>query len=569
MRRVAFILLIFCFGAFSALAEGIAEAVYISTDKDCYVAGDLVFCSAFCVNPLDGCSPSSASSVAYLELVSSEGTVVTAKIALTDGRGSGVIPLPLNISTGNYRLYAYTSLGMEEGGPQLTYKTLSIFNTLSGERVAGGVKVVGRSEYVDKLGEDAPLVQEGSVRLFSRRSVGTSSTVSLSIENSYPEAAQMSVSVYCVDDIISPDNRTISEFKTSAPDGAVPFAGKVADFDGELLSAHLIGPDAAEVGSNPMYVPVISSPGADEDLYAGSLREDGSIEFHTGNIYGKKDIFCEILRLREGMDCRFLLESPFIGPQAEDIPQLEISTAMYESLSRRSLAMQQARSASLDTLYEFLPKRESPLLSDLHYTRYHLDDYTRFPTIKDIFVEFVPTVRIRKGTGGKREVQVLLEDLPGNLDRFTDNVLVLLDGVPVSDHERLLSFDAMLLSDIFIYPYTYIIGNHAFRGVVNLVTFTHNISSLRFDDNLVIVDFQGASYPVAFTGAKGVGMLPDASAQDLRGTLYWHPQISVPAGESMNLEVRTPSYPGTFKAVAEGFTASGIPFTYEISFEVR
>lgn len=570
MRRIyTLVLLLFCgiHAAFAA-SDGLAEAVYISTDKETYVAGDLIFCSAFCVNPLEDCRLSSASSVAYLELVSSEGTAAQAKIALIGGRGSGVISLPLNISTGNYRLYAYTSLGREETEPQMSYKTLSIFNTLSGERVPSGVEVLGRSEYVEKQPDGEALVQDGPVKLFSRRDASISSTVPLSIENTAGEEVTMSVSVTCVDGIISPENGSISSFVASAPALARP-SEVVPDFEGERIRAHFIGPDAESVAGSHVYIPVISSPGASEDFYAGHSDSEGRIEFSTGNIYGKKDLFCEILRLGNGMDCRFILDSPFVGPDAGDIPQLEISTAMYEDLSRRSEAMQLARSAELDTLYEYLPKRESLLLSDLQYTQYHLDDYTRFPTIKDIFVEIIPTVRIRRGSSGKREVQVLLQDLPGNLERFSDDVLVMLDGVPVSDHEKLLTFDAMLLSDVFVYPYTYIVGNYSFKGVVNLVTFTHNISSLRFDDNLVIVDFQGASYPVAFTGSKGVGASASESKEDLRGTLYWHPQLSVSAGQTMNIEVHTPSYSGTFKAVAEGLTSSGKPFTYETTFEVR
>lgn len=582
----------------------IAEAVYVSTDKDVYVAGDLIFCSVFCVNPLDGCKLSTASSLAYLELVSGEGTAVEAKIALIGGRGSGAVPLPLNISTGNYRLYAYTSLGRGEIDPQLSYKTISVFNTLYGERVPDGVKVVGRSEYVDKLEDEISLVKDGDVKLYALRGAASSTVLPLSIENGYDEAVTMSVSVYCVDDIVPPANSSLSDFISSAPASAKTSC-VVPDFEGEAVKGHLVGSSAGAVCQSNTYVPVISSPGATEDLYAGDVSPDGTVSFSTGNIYGKKDIFCEILRLEDGMDCRFLLDSPFINPQAEDIPPVEISTAMYDALSRRSLAMQQARSADLDTLYEYLPKRESLLFSDLHYTQYHLDDYTRFPTIKDIFVEFVPTVRIRKGARGRKEVQVLLEDLPGNVDRFSDGVLVLLDGVPVSNHERLLNFDAMLLSDIFIYPYTYIAGNYSFKGVVNLVTYSHNISSLKFDDNLVIVDFQGASYPVAFTGAKGVGVSTDRADgagdppgakgvqtpsdapsgaeeretsspastgdpyQDLRGTLYWHPQIEVAPGKTVSVEIHTPSYVGNFKAVAEGITASGIPFTYQTSFEVR
>ncbi|MBQ1748180.1 MAG: hypothetical protein II041_05770, partial [Bacteroidales bacterium] len=55
----------------SLLAENNpVERVFISTDREVYVAGDVVLCSLFCLD-LQG-NPSNACAVSYLELVSSE-----------------------------------------------------------------------------------------------------------------------------------------------------------------------------------------------------------------------------------------------------------------------------------------------------------------------------------------------------------------------------------------------------------------------------------------------------------------------------------------------------------------
>ena len=80
------------------------ERIYLSTDRSAYVAGDLVWCSAFSL----GGTPVH-SGVVYVELFSTDGTAAQSKIAMNGGRGSGLIVLPASLPTGNYLLCAYTS----------------------------------------------------------------------------------------------------------------------------------------------------------------------------------------------------------------------------------------------------------------------------------------------------------------------------------------------------------------------------------------------------------------------------------------------------------------------------
>lgn len=218
---------------------------------------------------------------------------------------------------------------------------------------------------------------------------------------------------------------------------------------------------------------------------------------------------------------------------------------------------------NLDTLFEFLPVRPNLLLSAGECKRYHLDDYTRFPTMEELVVEIIPEVRL---AGSKRKdtryFTILMGDSAGKIWSFRGNVLVLMDGVPMSDQKRLIDFDAMLISDVEVYQRPYLLGQRVFNGVINFVTTKNSITALRFSDKTRVVDFEGASYPVALTR-------PVSGAEDLRQTLYWHPQISVEAGEERRIEVRTPSYPGVFRVVVEGLDSEGNPVYSTSSFEVR
>src|SRR5574344_1583855 len=83
-----------------AQSQMLHERLYLSTDKECYIAGEPMWISAFCYDAVSG-KPSPVSAVAYIELQNLSGSVVQAKIALTDGRGSGLIDLPVSLPTGN------------------------------------------------------------------------------------------------------------------------------------------------------------------------------------------------------------------------------------------------------------------------------------------------------------------------------------------------------------------------------------------------------------------------------------------------------------------------------------
>ncbi|MBO4924161.1 MAG: hypothetical protein J5382_08560, partial [Bacteroidales bacterium] len=116
MKRTATIILLLFSAVLVCAAQGhLSERVYVSTDRDVYVAGDEVFLSAFCFDMNTG-KLSGFSRTAYLEVVSPDGPVQTAKLALEGGRGGGVIRLHNTIPTGNYQLVAYTAQCFNEEG---------------------------------------------------------------------------------------------------------------------------------------------------------------------------------------------------------------------------------------------------------------------------------------------------------------------------------------------------------------------------------------------------------------------------------------------------------------------
>ena len=172
--------------------------------------------------------------------------------------------------------------------------------------------------------------------------------------------------------------------------------------------------------------------------------------FYTNNIFGDREMICELCSADTGRKAHISLKSPFINVDPEAVDQLCLSPSLLEPLRFRNLALRQNLSVGLDTLVEFLPSRVSQLISKEDCKVYQLDDYVRFPSMDELCVEIVKELRIT-GKKGERHFSVLYNDPAGKQYNYLSNVLTLLDGVPMTDQSKLISFDAMLLSDVELY----------------------------------------------------------------------------------------------------------------------
>ena len=527
------------------------ERVYVSTDREVYVAGDAVWMSAYCVDAASG-SLSTFSKTAYVEVHSSEGMVRTAKISLEGGRGGARMTLPNTLPTGNYRLIAYTALGASEEGfdPSTGARTISVFNTFSNERIEGGVVVAGQAPAA------AALPQAGGLAVSASPAPGTGR---ITVSNHGSEAVSFSLSVRHEDGIPAPEGGRIADFVGAMC--ALPAArgfdpSVIPEYEGEIIRARVTGTDAEGLRAVQDKYAFISSPGEGENIYTAPISADGTVTFFTSNIYGEQNMFLEI----EGVDrdniCHLELVSPFLDLEPGVIPSLTLSPEYSEALELRGVAMQLERNFNTDTLYSFLPAKQHLVLDSRACKSYILDDYTRFPLMEDVFIEFIPELRVRT-VNGKRELQVLTAGQKGHQGA----ALVLLDGVPVLDQEKIITYDPLLVRRIDIYSDSYFVGIRGFSGVVNFVTYKGTLPSMVFEDNVRIVDFQGTSYPLAYT-CEGVG----PEYPDYRQTIYWHPLLTLAPGETLEVECKMPAYTGRFEAVAEGLTASCAPVSASTEF---
>ena len=590
-----FLLLPLCAGAQTT----VVEKTYISTDREIYVSGDKIWCSAFCVDAANGLRPSSLSAIAYVEIVSEDGTLESGKIALSEGRGAGTIEIPATAPTGNYRIVAYTAYTKNTPGfnPQEHIsKTISIFNTSTKERVKNGVKILSDSEY-DALRTPAgtPEGTPASTPAGTHTAAGALSItchqnaegyLEVVLTNNSAAPADLSLSLSNRDGIIPPDNTSIGAFMgaaasaaqaaagaesaaarasagaasagaESAPAAAVSTAAELPEYEGEIIRGRIAGATTDEIEGLKGRSAFISVPTEKSDLYSSVVDNDGMIKFVTNNIYGTKEMVCEI----EDNDlarCHIELISPFVSPKLKGIPALQMAPSIKEDLQRRGLSVQLCRSFSADTLASLMPIRENPLIPSYDAIEYKLDDYKRFPVMRELFIEFINEIKVRRVDGKEQlKVKTHLEERVSLFDK--NNSLIMVDGIPIFDHSQVIEYDPLLVESVVVYPYKYYTGWRSFCGMANFVTYKKNLPGIKFNDGVRVVQFKGCSYPMAFTCQEIGDDFPD-----YRELLYWHPQIKLPAGESSSIKVKIPANVKEIRICAEGMMENGTPFSINL-----
>lgn len=556
MKRIAILLVLF--SSLCGYAQnGLSERVFLTTDRSVYIAGDRIWCSAFCFDAATG-RLSDFSSIAYIELHSATSMVATGKVALVGGRGGADIVIPAGVPTGNYVLLAYTAQNCNEDGFDFMTgaRTVSVFNTSSADRVENGVEVV--SDY--KPSAAAPGM--GSISINAPGQAAQGSRASMKIVNA-GKAATLSVSVRSEDGIAAPATLGADAFRASLKPGTSFSDNRLPEYEGEIISGHIVGLNPAQADSLYGKSGFISAPGNKSDVYSAPIQKNADLTFFTGNIFGDKDLVCEIEGIDPKVACHIELDSPFVNAAVSGIPALQLSSSLRDALEKRSVRSRIEKNFYGEIIPDFLPVRPNNLFGQEAIT-YRLDDYTRFPTMDEIIVEFIQEIRLRRNSERQKSIQIRLNDIFNSVRFPSGASLVMIDGIPVFDHNRVLAYDPLLIETVNIYPYVYFVGTRSFEGIVNLETYKRNMPGMSFEQNVRIVDFKGCSYPMVYSGNETSGAYPD-----YRQTAYWHPLMNIAAESDQTIEVKIPEYPGTFMVEVTGFDEDGNPINCSTSFEVK
>ena len=129
---------------------------------------------------------------------------------------------------------------------------------------------------------------------------------------------------------------------------------------------------------------------------------------------------------------------------------------------------------------------------------YMLDNYTRFTTVEEVLREYVRPVNVIL-RNGKPYLRIIDE---ARREYNEDDVLVLLDGIPLFDKQQIFSYDPLKIKRIDVIPGGYFIGNASFKGVASFVTYEGDFKGLELSKDLISINYEGLQLQREFYSPK-------------------------------------------------------------------
>ena len=310
----------------------------------------------------------------------------------------------------------------------------------------------------------------------------------------------------------------------------------------------------------------LSSPGKLVNIYGARSNKDGLVHFEVRDFWGTRQL---IMQTNTSLDSSLVLaiNNPYDESKIAPISPLTVTTEMKDQLSERSLSMQVQdiyfRELN-DRIVAF--KNDSTGFYGHSDETYNLDDYTRFPVMEEVMREYVPGVLVRKRRDGFYFVV---------LDRVNKGVLrgdplVLLDGMPVFDIDRIMAFDPLKVKKLDVVTRNYYLGPHLFPGIVSYSTYTGDLAGFALDPRSVSINYEGLQAQREFyTPSYETQKQRSNRMPDQRTLLHWEPVVKTTASGSKTITFYTSDNTGNFIVVAHGLAHGGKAGSAIYKFAVR
>ena len=340
-------------------------------------------------------------------------------------------------------------------------------------------------------------------------------------------------------------------------------SNRPVSFVAEIHGAWAEGQATDDDGRPAAGISLLASARGRGQIYSAVTDQSGKFFFELPDLAGPGTLY-----LRNWNDPTQRLRASWISPydtRRSFMPRSSTLSLSPQSL-RRVFIHQQVEAAYNPPETRADPKPDTATLP--FYGRanesYRLDDYTRFPTMEEVFREYVNGVWVRKNKQGF--YFLLLNRLSQTLmDR--DNLL-LVNGQPISNVNKLMEFNPLDVDRIDVIDRKFFAGPITFQGIVNVITTSAAAQANIPDEALLEMAYEGYQlYREHAPRQYNPEAAKFSRIPDFRHQLYWNPNQPLRAGAA-NIEFYTSDTTGSFIVVVEGMTTSGQALTGTMFFTV-
>ncbi len=549
------------------------EELFVRTDRDIYTTGEQVWFKVYMLNGLTH-TPSDLSKVVYLEMLDKNNfPLKQIKVKTDNSSGSSSFILPDNISSGNYIIRAYTSWMKNFPADQFFYKTISVINPFesidhlrlpsdSAGSITDGVsqsiisdengnniitrpnpagnkmKIIytitpGKPEYKSR----EKVVMEVYATDMAGNPVETDLSVSVAKSVLVNSTDQTSFYSFCpVDKIISriDGQENIAELEGHLISGTLRLKTTDKPLKNIDLSLSFVGKTAlcqfGKTDENGQFNFIIKESGLNEIVIQPLSQDIGGYYIELNQPFSNT-----FSKFRAGT---FYIDSSRIDEINKVVVSMQINN-IYEPLS------QSGPSVPNTVMPDFYGKPENSV---------KMADYIELTSLREAVKEIIPNVYALKQN--KKYDFKLTNKFKGQ--PFENVPLILVDGVPVYDFEKVLSINSKEIEKTDVINTRYFYSENVFDGIVSFITKKGNLSAMEFDNSIFRQVYEGCQVQKNFsTPDYTKAATKNNRIPDYRNTLYWKPDVHTGKDGKAEIGFFTSDETGNYNIVVEGISSDG------------
>jgi hypothetical protein len=344
---------------------------------------------------------------------------------------------------------------------------------------------------------------------------------------------------------------------------ANPSFSFLPEHEGHIITGR-ISPKVAGLTDTGIVV-YLSVPGKNFRFSCGTSAESGYMRFNVDKFYGSHELIAQT-NVKDS-NYHLFIDNPFSENVGDTrVAPAGLQLALADAILLRSIGAQAGNS--------FLPARnENFTLPKLYDTTsfsgipsktYYLDNYTRFPTMEEVMREYVKEVHVRN----RQKIfhyEVFNEP---EINYFDADPLVLIDGVPVFNVNRIIEMDPLKIKKIDVTTNRFFAGKKNYDGIVSYSTYNEDLDGYQLDPNSLVLEYEGLQFKREFYAPQYDNpQQSSARIPDYRNVLYWSPEVPYINGKQ-GISFYTSDIPGTYVVVVQGITNSSVPVFATSTFTV-
>ncbi len=517
------------------------ETINIQTNAATFIVGETLLYKINCFAQQSKALGSSK--IAYVELIDkNKNNLFKHKLFLENGQANNNYFIPSSIPSGNYKLVGYTNLMLNQKENKINVLDINIINPYEKNTVAFADSLSSNKEkFIANFTNDIDL-KLSKTDFKTRELVNIEAIANTEVLKN----GNYSVSVRKIDSLSTAFSNNNSQEKLPSDIAPIP------EIRGEIIQGKIVAKQDNIAVDNKVIS--LSIKGHKNDFKITKTDNLGRFIFNLENQNSSKNILLQIVD-PEREKYKIELNTPSkLNFSSLVFKDLILNSSITAALEKRAVANQIENAYYSQTIdsTKAIKTRNSFFDSKLIFT-YNLNDYTRFPSIKETLIEIT---RARLELVKDKEDYILRVNDFDIKNEFPYQSLVLFDGILIQNIKDILDFNTKQLESISVIPGGYEYGPQKYNGIVIFKSKNDDYQLKEKSDAIVYPDLLRPEIDREFLNTDYSKSENTTRIPDYRYQLLWNPSFSLNNAQNL-ISFYTSDVTGEFEIIVQGTNAEG------------